>query len=248
MSRLESGIEGQTNTYFRQWLGTIEPWQWAQSFDEGFRYGQMTTNLVEGINAVLLKTRHLLISSVFLATFYRLATLMPRMSQQQVNQMEARHVFVEDVRDVMVANHRMARSMTVEVYSRHNETFRVTETIGRRPDVVATCAKVGLNVEQFINKVYTIERTLCVWENEFPVLPDLSTWEIPSTTFELVLDKRLRRNSKRRLQSSRIHNKMDIREKSDGKLYGVCRLAGHNQIKCPLRNYHVGQSSQSGRN
>ncbi|PPD76180.1 hypothetical protein GOBAR_DD26900 [Gossypium barbadense] len=29
----------------------MEPWQWAQSFDKGFRYGQMTTNLVEGINA-----------------------------------------------------------------------------------------------------------------------------------------------------------------------------------------------------
>ncbi|PPD99234.1 hypothetical protein GOBAR_DD03761 [Gossypium barbadense] len=92
MTRLESDMEGQTNKSFRQWLGTIEPWQWAQSFDEGFRYGQMTTNLVEGINDVLLKTRHLPISSIFSATFYRLATLMPRMGQQQVNHMVARHV------------------------------------------------------------------------------------------------------------------------------------------------------------
>ncbi|PPD95937.1 hypothetical protein GOBAR_DD07055 [Gossypium barbadense] len=119
MARLESDMEGQTNTSFRQWLGTMKPWQWAQSFDEGFRYGQMTTNLVEGINAVLLKTRHLPISSVFSVTFYRLATLMPRMG----------------IRDAMVVNHRMARSMTVEVYSRHNETFRVTETIGCRPSI-----------------------------------------------------------------------------------------------------------------
>ncbi|XP_052482535.1 uncharacterized protein LOC128036037 [Gossypium raimondii] len=159
MARLESDMEGQTNTSFRQWLGTMEPW---------------------------------------------LATLMPRMGQQQMNQMEAGHVFVEGIRDAMVVNRRMARSMTVEVYSRHNETFRVTETIGCRPSipprsygvdlrnrrcdcrrfqtlhfpcahVVAACAKVGLNVEQFIDEVYTIERTLRVWENEFPVLPDLST-------------------------------------------------------------------------
>ncbi|PPD94540.1 hypothetical protein GOBAR_DD08409 [Gossypium barbadense] len=92
----------------------MEPWQWAQSFDEDYRYGQMTTNLVEGINAVLLKTRHLPISSVFSAMFYRLGTLMPRMGQQQVNQMESRHVFVEGIRDAMVVNHKMARSMTVE--------------------------------------------------------------------------------------------------------------------------------------
>ncbi|PPD86852.1 hypothetical protein GOBAR_DD16212 [Gossypium barbadense] len=145
MARLESDMEGQMNTSFRQWLGTMEPWQWAQSFDEGFCYGQMTTNLVEGINAVLLKTGHLSLSSVFSAKFYRLATLMPR----------------------------MARSMTIKVYSRRNETFRVTETISHRP----ACAKVSLNVEQFIDEVYTIECMLRVWENEFPVLPDLSTWE-----------------------------------------------------------------------
>ncbi|PPD86141.1 hypothetical protein GOBAR_DD16924 [Gossypium barbadense] len=116
MARLESDMEGQTNTSFRQWLGTMESWQWAQSFDEGFRYGQMTTNLVEGINVMLLKTRHLPISFVFSAMFYRLATLMLRMGQQQVNQMEAGHVFVEDISDAMVVNRRMVRSMTVEGY------------------------------------------------------------------------------------------------------------------------------------
>ncbi|PPD73550.1 hypothetical protein GOBAR_DD29523 [Gossypium barbadense] len=118
----------------------------------------------------------------------KLTTLMPRMSQQQVNQMEAGHMFTEDVNDAMVANHRMARSMNVELYSQCNETFRVTEIIGCRPSipprsygvdlrnrrcdcrrfqtlhypcahVVAACAKVSLNVAQFIDEVYTLERT-----------------------------------------------------------------------------------------
>ncbi|PPR89550.1 hypothetical protein GOBAR_AA31138 [Gossypium barbadense] len=227
--RLESDMEGQTNTSFRQWLGTMEPWRWAQSFDEGFRYGQITTNLVEG---------------------------------QQVNQMEAGHVLVEDVRDEIVVNRQMARSMNVEIYSRRLETFRVTETISRRPGipprsygvdlqnrrcdcrrfqtlhypcahVVAACAKVNLNVEQFIDDVYTLERTLCVWENEFPVLPDLSTWEVPLTTFKLVPDRGLRRNPRGRPQSSRIRNEIDIRKKSDGKRCGLCKLAGHSRNKWP---------------
>ncbi|PPD72727.1 hypothetical protein GOBAR_DD30370 [Gossypium barbadense] len=162
-------------------------WRWVQSFDEGFRYGHMTTNLVEGINAVLLKTRHLPIASVFSATFYRLATLMPRMGQQQVDQIQAEHVFVEHVRDAMVVNRRLARSMNVEIYSRRLETFRVTENIGRRPrsygvdlrnircecrkfetlyypctHVVAACAKVNLDAEQYVDDVYTLERTLRV--------------------------------------------------------------------------------------
>ncbi|XP_012458308.1 uncharacterized protein LOC105779105 [Gossypium raimondii] len=147
--------------------------------------------------------------------------------------MEAGHVFVENVWDVMAANFRMARLMNVEIYSRLLETFRVTETIGCRPGipprsygvdilnrrcdckrfetlhypcahVAAVCAKVNLNVEQFVDNVYTLERTLRVWENEFPVLPDLSTWEVPPTTFELVPDRGIRRNPRGRPQLSRI--------------------------------------------
>ncbi|PPD92087.1 hypothetical protein GOBAR_DD10969 [Gossypium barbadense] len=251
-------MEGQTNTSFRQWLGTMEPWQWAQSFDEGFRYGHMTTNLVEGINVVLLKTRHLPIAS-------------------QVDQMEAGHVFVEHVRDAMVANHRLTRSMNVEIYSRRLKTFQVTETISHRPSiptrsygvglrnrrcecrrfethhypcahVVAACAKVNLDAEQYVDDVYTLEHTLRVWENEFPVLPDLSTWEVPPMTFELLPERGLRRNPRGRPQSSRTRNKMDIREKSDRKRCGICRLSGHSRNKCPNQNFNVGQSSGSGRN
>ncbi|KAH1045983.1 hypothetical protein J1N35_036767 [Gossypium stocksii] len=114
--------------------------------------------------------------------------------------------------------------------------------------IAGACAKVLLNVDQFIDEVYTLERTLCVWENEFPVLPDLSTWEVPRMNFELIPDNGLRRNPKSRPQSSRIRNEMDIREKSDEKLCGLCRVAGHNRSKCPLRNYHTGQSSRSDRN
>ncbi|PPD69220.1 hypothetical protein GOBAR_DD33902 [Gossypium barbadense] len=105
--------------------------------------------LQPGINAVLLKTHHLPVASVFFATFYKLATLMPRMGQQQVDQIETGHVFVEHVKDAMLANHRL--------------------------------------------------RTLRVWENEFPVLPDLFTWEVPPTTFELIADRGLRRNPRGRL-------------------------------------------------
>ncbi|PPR85065.1 hypothetical protein GOBAR_AA35649 [Gossypium barbadense] len=170
----------------------------------------------------------------------------PITARQQVNQMEAEHMFIENVRDTIVANRQMARSMDVEIYSRRLETFQVTETIGRRSSiplrsygvdlrnrrcdcrrfqtlhypsahVVAACAKVNLNVEQSVDDV-------------------------------LVPDKGLRRNSRCCPQSSIIRNEMDIREKFDGKHCGLCRLASHNQSKCPQRNYHVGQSSRSGRN
>ncbi|PPD99535.1 hypothetical protein GOBAR_DD03448 [Gossypium barbadense] len=165
----------------------MESWQWAQSFDEGFCYGQMTTNLVEGVNAVLLKTRHLPIASVFSTTFYRLATLMPKIGQQQVDQMEAGHVFVKDVRDVIVTNRRMAsetigrrpgiphRSYEVDLQNRRCECRRFETLHYPYAHVVAVYANVNLNVEQYVDDVYMPKRTLRVWENEFPVLPDLST-------------------------------------------------------------------------
>ncbi|XP_040963952.1 uncharacterized protein [Gossypium hirsutum] len=114
--------------------------------------------------------------------------------------------------------------------------------------VVAACAKVNLNVEQYVDDVYTLERTLRVLENEFPRLPNLFTWEVPSTTFEIFPNRGLRRNPRGRPQSTRIYNEMDIREKSDSKRCGLCRLSGHNRNKCHQRNYHVRQSSGSGRN
>ncbi|XP_052484925.1 uncharacterized protein LOC128039999 [Gossypium raimondii] len=173
----------------------------------------------------------------------------------------------------MVINRRLARSMNVKIYSRRLETFRVTENIGRRhrsygvdlrnrrcecrkfetihypcAHVVAACAKVNIDVEKYVDDVYTLEQTLRVWENEFPVLPDLSTWEVPPMTFELIPDRGLKRNPRGRPQSSRIRNEMGIKEKFDEKRCGICRLSGHSRNKCPNRNFHAGQSSGSGQN
>ncbi|PPS10367.1 hypothetical protein GOBAR_AA10294 [Gossypium barbadense] len=90
-----------------------------------------------------------------------------------------------DVRDAMVANCRIARLINVEIYSRRLETFQVTETIGRRPGIPPRFYGVDLR-----NRRCNCRR---FQKNEFPVLPDLSTWEVPPTTFELVPDRRLRR-------------------------------------------------------
>ncbi|KAK5802957.1 hypothetical protein PVK06_030591 [Gossypium arboreum] len=82
--------------------------------------------------------------------------------------------------------------------------------------VMAACDKVSLNVEQFVDDMYTLEHMLRVWENEFLVLPNLFIWEVPLMTFELIPNQGLRRNLKGRPQSSRIHNEIDIREKFNG--------------------------------
>ncbi|PPR99822.1 hypothetical protein GOBAR_AA20844 [Gossypium barbadense] len=237
----------------------MEPWQWAQCFDEGYRYGQMTTNLVEAINFVLRRTRHLPISAVFSITFYKLATLMPKMGLKQAKQLQAGHVYVKKIRDVMKENAERARLMNAELYSRNLETFRVTEYIGRQSGIPPrsygvdlrnrrSCATYNLNAEQYIDDVYTLEHTLRIWGNEFPVLRDVSTWEVQLPVFEMLPDRSLRRRIKGRPTTTRIQNDMDIREQVDPKCCTICRTVGHNRSKCPHRNVYTGQSSQSERN
>ncbi|XP_017635669.1 uncharacterized protein LOC108477663 [Gossypium arboreum] len=116
LARLETDMAG-SNPSLRKWLGSMEPWQWAQCFDEGYQYSQITTNLVEAINSVLRRTRHFPISAIFSAIFYRLATLMPKMGLKQATQLEAGHVYVEKIRDAMKEKAQRARSMNAELYS-----------------------------------------------------------------------------------------------------------------------------------
>ncbi|XP_016747576.2 uncharacterized protein [Gossypium hirsutum] len=276
LARLETDMAGSKPS-LRQWLGSMEPWQWAQCFDEGYRYGHMTTNLVEAVNSVLRRTRHLPISAIFSATFYRLATLMPKMGLKQAKQLEAGHVYVEKIKDAMKDNTQRARLMNVELYSRNLKIFQVTEYISRRSGisprsygvdlrnrrcecgmfqtlrypcahVVAACAIYSLNVEQYIDDVYTLERTLHIWGNEFPVLRDMSTWEVQSPAFEMLPNRSLRRRVKGRPTTMRIRNDMDIREEVDPKRCTICRTVGHNRSKCPHGNVYTGQSSRSERN
>ncbi|PPR82927.1 hypothetical protein GOBAR_AA37788 [Gossypium barbadense] len=123
----------------------------------------------------------------------RLATLMPKMGLKQAKQLEAGYVHVKKTMDAMKENTQRARSMNAELYSRNLETFRVIEYIGHQLGIpprmfqilqypcahmVATCATYNLNVEKYIDDVYTLERTLRIWGNEFLVLRDVSTWEV----------------------------------------------------------------------
>ncbi|PPR82985.1 hypothetical protein GOBAR_AA37727 [Gossypium barbadense] len=199
------------------------------------------------------------------------------MGLKQAKQLEVGHVYVKKIRDAMKDKTQRARLMNVELYSRNLETFRVTEYISRRSGipprsygvdlrnrrcecgmfqalwypcahVVAACATYSLNVKQYINDVYTLERTLRIWGNEFPLLRDISTWEVQSPAFEMLPDRSLRRRVKGRPTITRIRNDMDVREQVDPKRCTICRTVGHNRSKCPYGNVYTGQSSRSERN
>ncbi|KAL1072459.1 hypothetical protein V6Z11_D11G155100 [Gossypium hirsutum] len=195
---------------------------------------------------------------------------------RQAKQIEAGHVYIEVVRKAMAVNSRRAQTMNAELYSLDLETFRVQEYIGRRSGlppksyavdlrnrrcecgifqtlrypcahVHAACARAHLNVEQFNDEIYMLQRTLHIWGNGFPVMPDVSNWKVPPPAFEMVPDRSLRRHPKGRLQLMRIRNDMDVRKTGEPKLCTVCRTSGHNRSTCPHRVYISGQSSCNAR-
>ena len=56
------------------WFSKMDTKKWTQAYDGGFRYGLMTTNIVECINGVLKGARMLPITALVEVTFYRCVT------------------------------------------------------------------------------------------------------------------------------------------------------------------------------
>ncbi|PPD82129.1 hypothetical protein GOBAR_DD20946 [Gossypium barbadense] len=149
------------------------------------------------------------------------------------NQIEVEHVYIEGVRKAMKVNANRARRMNAKLYSHDLETFRVQEY----------CVHHKLDVEQFIEEVYTLQCTLRIWGNEFPVMSNVSNWEVSLLAFEILLEYRLRRHPKGRPQLTRIRNDMDVKETGELKQCTICRTFGHNRLTCPHRVYVRGQIS-----
>ncbi|PPD66298.1 hypothetical protein GOBAR_DD36824 [Gossypium barbadense] len=154
-TRLEASMTSlPKNRCLRQWLGRKENWQWSLSYDDGFRYGQMVTNLVVAVNSVLRRIRHLPISAIFSATLYRLDTLMPMMELRQVKQIKIGHVYVEAVRKAMTVNTMSTWGMNAELCY---ECGRFQTLRYSCAHVHAACAHANLDVEQFIDEVYMLQ-------------------------------------------------------------------------------------------
>ncbi|PPS02638.1 hypothetical protein GOBAR_AA18023 [Gossypium barbadense] len=113
--------------------------------------------------------------------------------------MEDGYVYVEGIRNAMKVNANRVRRMNAELYLRNLETFRVQEYVGRCLDLhPGPCAHAKLHVEQFIDEVYMLQRTMRIWGNEFLIISNVSNWEFSPLAFEMLMDYSLRRHSKGR--------------------------------------------------
>ncbi|XP_057733982.1 uncharacterized protein LOC130949213 [Arachis stenosperma] len=100
---------------------------YALAFDDGYRWGHMTTNLVERINSVLKGACNLPITALVKATFYRLNELFTRKRAETEAQINAGHVFSKLVTSKLHANQLASRNIQVSCFDRQNEVFEMRE-------------------------------------------------------------------------------------------------------------------------
>ena len=89
--------------------------RWILAYDGGRRYGHMTTILVECINGVLKKTRHLPITALVEATYYKLVTTFARRLYQAAKAVGNNHEYSKDCNKHLRAAERRARRLDVTI-------------------------------------------------------------------------------------------------------------------------------------
>ncbi|KAK5812676.1 hypothetical protein PVK06_028114 [Gossypium arboreum] len=100
---------------------------WTQAYDDGLRYGHMTSNLAECINFFLKGTRYLPITLVVRETYFSLAALFSKRAASYKGQMQEGRVWCAKVLQEINKAKAQANIMHTVCHDRDNLWFRVTE-------------------------------------------------------------------------------------------------------------------------
>ncbi|XP_025661237.1 uncharacterized protein [Arachis hypogaea] len=239
---------------YNNWLNRIPREQYALAFDGGYRWGHMTTNLVECINSVLKGARNLPITELVKATFYRLNELFTRKRVEAEAQINAGHVFSEHVTSKIHANQLASGNIQVNCFNRQNEVFEVREMpsgveyavdlrrqrcdcgefqVNRIPcrHVFSYCANQRLDWQVYVHDVFKMDQVRRVYRARFRPLGNPTTW--PSYNGpRFVPNSYLRRVSKGRPRMTRFLNEMDTRMLHRLRRCRQCGAEGHSRSRC----------------
>ena len=243
-----------------RWIDKIPVEKWTRAFDEGRRWGHMTTNLVESLNSVFKGTRNLPIIILVSATYYRMGMLFVERGAKWSAVLNSGQTFTERCVKVMKEETSKSATHQVSIFYYNNNTFSVKETINhgegkplgrykvnlmegwcdcgkfqayRVPcsHVIAACSVVCQDAFLLLSDVYKVANLFGVYSTSFPVLPYDEYWP----TYEgdqIFHNPVMRRNKKGRPVSTRITTEMDAYDKLERKCT-LCRLPGHNRTRCP---------------
>ncbi|XP_015968760.1 uncharacterized protein LOC107492270 [Arachis duranensis] len=247
--RLRERGEAYTN-----WLNRIPREQYALAFDGGYRWGHMTTNLVECINSVLKGSHNLLITALVKATFYRLNELFTRKRAEAEVRINAGHVFSDIVTSKLHVNQLASGNIQVSCFDCQNEVFEVREMpsgmefavdlrglrcdcgefqVDRIPcrHVFACCANQRLDWQLYVDDVYKMDQVRRVYRARFRPLGNPATWPAYNGP-RFIPNPYLRRVTKGRPRMTRFLNEMDTRMLRRPRRCTLCGAEGHSRSRC----------------
>ncbi|XP_016191893.1 uncharacterized protein LOC107632746 [Arachis ipaensis] len=239
---------------YTNWLNRIPREQYALAFDGGYRWGHMTTNLVECINSVLKGARNLPVTALVKATFYRLNELFTRKRAEAEARINAGHVFSDVVTSKLHANQISSGNIQVSCFDRQNEVFEVREMpsglefavdlrglrcdcgefqVDRIPcrHVFACCANQRLDWKLYMHDVYKMEQIRRVYRARFRPLGNPTTWPAYHGP-RFVPNPYLRHVSKGRPRMTCFLNEMDTRMLRRPRRCTLCGAEGHSRSRC----------------
>ncbi|XP_025703408.1 uncharacterized protein [Arachis hypogaea] len=247
--RLRERGEAYTN-----WLNRIPREQYALAFDGGYRWGHMTTNLVECINSVLKGSHNLPITALVKATFYRLNELFTRKRAEAEVRINAGHVFSDIVTSKLHVNQLASGNIQVSCFDCQNEVFEVREMpsemefavdlrglrcdcgefqVDRIPcrHVFACCANQRLDWQLYVDDVYKMDQVRRVYRARFRPLGNPATWPAYNGP-RFIPNPYLRRVTKGRPRMTRFLNEMDTRMLRRPRRCTLCGAEGHSRSRC----------------
>ncbi|XP_015961255.1 uncharacterized protein LOC107485255 [Arachis duranensis] len=136
-------LEERGEAYAR-WCDAIGLRHWVLAFDEGHRWGHMTTNLVECINSVLKGAHNLPVLALVRATYYRLNELFTRKSAEAHERRRAGFTYSVFAQQWIEANMKQAGNIVVHRFDRRNEVFEVRDMASGKDYLVAMLLLVVL--------------------------------------------------------------------------------------------------------
>ncbi|XP_073222422.1 uncharacterized protein [Cicer arietinum] len=115
-----------------RWIDNIPPEQWTMAYYQGRRWGHITTNVSESINAVLKGTRNLPITALVQPTYYRLRVLYAERGQQHQASLASGRVYTDDCMDKIKCEVGKSNTHQVMQFDRNHYSFMVHETVNPR--------------------------------------------------------------------------------------------------------------------
>ncbi|RYQ89322.1 hypothetical protein Ahy_B09g096028 isoform G [Arachis hypogaea] len=190
---------------YTNWLNRISREQYALAFDGGYRWGHMTTNLVECINS--LHANQLASGNIQVSCFDRQNEVF------EVREMTSGLEFAVDLRGLRCD---CGEFQVDRIPCRH---------------VFACCANQRLDWQLYMHDVYKMDQVRRVYRARFRPLGNPTTWPAYNGP-RFIPNPYLRRVTKGRPRMTRFLNEMDTRMLRCPRRCTLCGAEGHSRSRC----------------